>query len=252
MASDPALPRGGKAPSLAYARLLAIAASIVAGLAAFGLGEAFYERIAPRAVKQTMRNLEVVLPSEETELAAAAQNGGLTFGLMGASLGLIFGLAGGIAGRRTKGEAAAAGVAGLVLGAVVGAAIPLALLTPYAQFMRDHDYDDLLAPMGMHTAIWGPIGAAAGLAFGIGLGTGHRLRSSFYGLIGAAVGTAVYEVLGAAIDPMALTSAPISKTWTTRLLARVLVALCVGLTLALSIAPPRSEDVGGQRPADPS
>jgi len=248
MASDPALPSGGNAPNLAYARRLALAASIVAGLGAFGLGEVFHDWIAPRAVKQTMRSLDVVLPTEETEKAAAVQNGGLTFGLMGGSLGLIFGLAGGIAGRRTKNQTVVAGVAGLVLGAVVGAAIPLALLAPYARFMHGHDYDDLLAPMGMHAAIWGPIGAAAGLAFGIGLGKGHRLRSLLYGLIGAVTGTAVYEVLGAAIDPMALTSAPISKTWTTRLLARLLVALGVGLTLALSIAPSRGEDVVEPKP----
>ena len=107
-----------------------------------------------------------------------------------------------------------------------------------------------MSPTG--SLIWFLLGAAAGLAFGVGLGTGHRLRSLFYGLVGAVAGAALYEVLGAAIDPMALTSAPISKTWTSRLLARLLVAACVGLMLALSIAPPRGGGAGEPTPADPS
>ena len=70
----------------------------------------------------------------------------------------------------------------------------------------------------MHAMIWGSLVRIGGLAFGIGLGHGHRVRLLFLALVAACLGTAAYEVIGALLDPLALTSDPISKTWTTRLL----------------------------------
>jgi hypothetical protein len=103
----------------------------------------------------------------------------------------------------------------------------------------------------MHEILWGPLGAIAGLAFGIGLGPGYRLRSLLYALVGACMGTALYEVIGAALDPLALTSDPVSKTLRTRLLARMLVALAVGMAIALSVrsSRPIRENVVTPNPA---
>jgi hypothetical protein len=137
---------------------------------------------------------------------------------------------------------------GLVLGAVLGACLPLLVVVPYFQFQKVRNSDDLLVPLGMHALMWGTLGAVGGLAFAIGLGPGHRLRSLLFALVGACVGTAVYEVIGAAVDPLALTSDPVSKTWRTRLMARLLVAIAVGATISLSLPSSRR----APRTAEPS
>jgi hypothetical protein len=86
----------------------------------------------------------------------------------------------------------------------------------------------------MHATIWGSLGAVGGLAFGLGLGSERRLRLIFVALLGACLGTALYEVLGVMIDPLADTSDLISRTWRTRLIARLLVALGAGAAIGLS------------------
>jgi hypothetical protein len=92
----------------------------------------------------------------------------------------------------------------------------------------------LLVPLVMHATIWGSLGAVGGLAFGLGLGSERRLRLIFVALLGACLGAALYEVLGAMIDPLADTSDLISRTWRTRLIARLLVALGAAAAIGLS------------------
>ncbi len=89
----------------------------------------------------------------------------------------------------------------------------------------------------MHAGIWGTLGAIGGLAFAIGLGSTHRLRLVLLGLTGACLATAIYEVLGAVLDADALTTDPISKTWFTRMTARMLVALGTAAAISLSQFP---------------
>jgi hypothetical protein len=72
------------------------------------------------------------------------------------------------------------------------------------------------------------------LAFSIGLRSRHHGRIIFLGLVGACLGAALYEVIGAMIDPLAETSDPISGTWPTRLIARVLVAMGAGGAISLA------------------
>jgi hypothetical protein len=78
----------------------------------------------------------------------------------------------------------------------------------------------------MHGLIWGLAGAVAGLAFAIGLGQprlGGRLVLA--GFAGAALGAIASESIGAGFFPFAETDEPISETWPTRLMARLLVAV---------------------------
>src|SRR5262245_55564488 len=194
--------KGGRS-GLFHPRALAIMAGLLCGLAAFGLGEAFYGWFPPKAVPQMLSGAQVMLPSVETIAVADARNSALSFAFLGGGLGLFFGLAGGL-GRRSGRWAVTAGLIGLVLGAILGACLPLLLVVPYIRMQDTRNSDDLLVPMGMHAALWGPLGAVAGLAFGIGLGPGHRLRPLIFALVGACLGTAVFEVVGAAIDPLAV------------------------------------------------
>ena len=224
----------GENGGLFHPGLLALAAAVIAGLATFGLGEVFYGWFPPEGVPQMLGGAAVTTPTVETTIVADTRNSALSFALLGGCLGLALGLAGGMA-RRSRRAALTAGLIGLIGGAVLGAVLPLVLVGPYIRLQHFRNSDDLLYPLGMHSLLWGTLGAVGGLAFGIGLGRGHLLRSLVFALVGACVGTAIYEVIGAAIDPLALTSDPISKSWWTRLMARLLVTVGVGMAICLSL-----------------
>jgi hypothetical protein len=183
---------------------------------------------------------EVMRPTVHTIAVADSRNAAVAFACLGSALGFFLGLAGGIAGRSYK-RAWRAAATGSFLGAVVGVALPLALVVPYNRLQRWLPSEELIVSLAMHALFWGALGAVAGLAFSIGLGTTRRWRWALFGLVGACLGAAVFEIVGAAIDPLALTSEPISTTWSTRLLARLLVGFGTGASLGLASVSSRKD-----------
>jgi hypothetical protein len=224
-----------------YASLVIGAAGLLAGLIAFGLGEMTYGYFAPEDVPQAVGGGQVLRPTLETQAVASARNSALTFGSMGVVLGLVLGLAGGLS-RRSIGAGARAGAIGLFLGVILGVALPMVLVVPFHRMQNLRDSDDLLVPLGMHLVLWGPLGAIGGLAFGLGRGaTGRTLLAlSVGGLAGAVVGTIVYEVIAPAIPPLTVTTDPISGTWPTRLLARLLVPVGTAMAIILADRAPKA------------
>jgi len=86
------------------------------------------------------------------------------------------------------------------------------------------------------------VGAAGGLAFGIGLGGRDRwVKSLVGGLLGAALGTVAYEVIGAVAFPTDKTELPISLSPRTRAMLHLLVAVmaATGSALALGLSSTR-------------
>jgi len=230
-------PSSDAPPGLSWRPLLTIvAAGLLAGLLDFGLGEMTYEFFLPEVVAQPLGGAVSMRPTLETVARADSRNSSLTFGGMGGLLGLILGLVGGLM-RRSIASAAKAGLVGLVLGASLGAVLPLVLIEPYRRMQVVRNSDDLFVPIGMHALLWGPLGAIAGLAYGIGRGRrGRALANLVGGLLGAVLATMVYDVVGAAVAPLGGTSDAISKTWATRLLARLLVPIGSALGIALGDA----------------
>jgi hypothetical protein len=220
-------------PVLFYPRSLALIAGLVSGVLAFGLGKAAHDSFPPELVPKMLSGSEVLKPTLETLSIAEAKNAELVFAILGGALGLLLGAAGGLASRSVS-RAVKAATTGLIGGVAVGTLLPLALLVPYSRLQEWRYSDDLLVPLLMHALFWGALGAVGGLAFAIGLGSRHRLRLAFVALLGACLGTAIFEVLGATLDLMASTTDPISKTWLTRLIARVLVAM--GTSAAISVS----------------
>jgi hypothetical protein len=216
--------------------LIAIAAAgLLAGFGAFGLGELAYGRFSPELVAQTLGGNQVMRPTLETKAASDARNAAVAFGSLGGLLGLFLGLAGGLE-RRSIGSAARAGFVGLVLGATAGAVLPLLAVVLYYRILAERTGDNLLISVGLHATLWGTLGAVAGLAFGIGRGRPSRtLRLVIGGLAGAVVGTIVYDAIGAVAAPLAGTADAISATWSTRLLARLLVAIGAAVAIDLTI-----------------
>jgi hypothetical protein len=104
----------------------------------------------------------------------------------------------------------------------------------------------------MHLGLWVLLGAAAGLAFGIGRTEPRRWGITLVGgAIGAAMGTLLYEVLGAFLFPLAETSKPISEAWQTRLMAFLLVALATAAGILAFAEAPKDRPRKSPHPAVP-
>ncbi len=237
-----AFPDGGQVPHN-QVRWLVMLGALLAGLVAFGLGEMIYKIIPAEKVPQSvmMTNLKVTLPTRATEDAAAARNGALSFGLLGLCLGSALGIAGGLA-RRSAPAATRGGLLGAVLGLALGVGLSLGLLPLFLSQQDRYSDDDLIVlivSLVMHALIWGLLGACAGLAFAVG-SEKPRLwhRAAIAGFFGAVVGTVVFELAGGLFFPLAATHQPISETWPTRLMARLLVALgTAGVVISVLVKP---------------
>jgi hypothetical protein len=211
-----------------------LAASTLAGLCAFGLGEVSPRLFPPSTYFAPEIRARPSLLAQEilrrsllfSDRAAAAANGG-----MGLLLGLALGAAGGLA-RRSSRAAIAAGFTGMVLGGIAGAATSYLVLPHYnaARIATIDDDQNVDLGLGLLTrgAIWLTIGAAAGVALGLGLGGGPPVaRAVFGGIPGAGIATVIHEFGGALVFPLAETFRPLAVTPTARLTDHLLIALCV-------------------------
>ena len=226
------------------ARWLVALAGLIAGLAAFGIGEATYKLIPAQKVKINTMGIILQAATAETQSVANVRNAALAFGVLGACLGGCLGVAGGLA-RRSAVAAAGAGLLGLLLGAGLCAGVSLATVKPFTEALIVNSDYDIIISMSMHGLLWGLAGAAAGLAFAVGLGGGGRLvlLAPVAGFIGAVLGAIAFDLVGAGLFSQAETGEPISTTWTSRLVARLLVALATaaGVILILPAARPAGE-----------
>ena len=145
--------RGASEERLGRTRGLLAVGGLLAGLLAFGVGEAVYDLIPAASMTQHALGLTRVTPTLATEIVAAVRNGALAFGVLGLFLGGCLGLAGGLA--RRSWFAVAAGGLGSVLGFAAGVGASLALL-PFCIASRIRYPDnELVISFLMHGAIWG-------------------------------------------------------------------------------------------------
>lgn len=212
--------------------------ALLAGIAAWLVGERTMEYARPS--KAAAENYRDTTQLNIEMIRVGAINGALTFGVLGALLGLTMGLGGGLSRGSVK-SAMSGAIAGLILGAAAGA-LPSLVVMPWQWRHRNDDPAslELLVPMLMHFALWGAVGLAAGLAFGIGSSGARPFRlfeAALAGLVGAMLGTLVFEIAGATLFPFDRTTNPFSDTSSTRLLARLCVAGFVALGLTRAIRP---------------
>jgi hypothetical protein len=211
---------------------------IIAGLAAFVIGEATSELIPPDTVKFDFFGAARAQITRDTA-RVVTRMAALAFGVLGVCLGGCLGIAGGLA-RRSASGCVSGGLFGAVLGGILGAGGALALL-PFSMEMRvQHPNNDLIIGILLHSIIWGPLGAAAGLAFAIGLGQPRLIgRALVAGFAGAVVGAVAYDLIASFAFPLAKTDSAISLTWTSRLLARLTVCALTAAVVALVLPAPR-------------
>jgi hypothetical protein len=224
---------------------MALVAGLLAGVAALLAGEAILEAYRADLNPKMQRGMDAQVGRRFASAHLASASG--TYATLGAIVGVSLGLAGGLA-RRSASAGVRAALLGCVVGSVAGVSTSLLVLP---NFFKHHDPQstDLVSPMMTLGSICSSIGAAGGLAFGIGLGGRHRwVKSLVGGLLGAALATVAYEVIGAIAFATDKTELPISQTPTTRAMLHVLVAvltaagsaLALGLSQKQEAAPPAS------------
>ena len=215
---------------------LALSAGFVAGMAAWGLGEA---TLIPEAGFQSKNEKRFV-----SQTVAGFRNGSICFGALGAAMGLGLGMTGGLA-RRSTVRAVIAGTTGLTLGGAAGVALTQLMLPVYYEHSRS---SDITYSLIVHGGIWAGVAATAGLAFAIGwVGWRGVLRGVLGAVAGALVATVVHEIAGGILFPLASTDRPISQTWETRLMARLLVSMLAAAGVVLCSEP--APEVAGGSPA---
>lgn len=202
----------------------ALTAGMVAGVLAWLGGEAVFERVPWPEPTGPFKSFT---DEERLQVARADLiNAALAFGILGALLGMALGLAGGLVRRRARSAIVAAGV-GLVVGGVVAVGATAAVMPVHRGLLQAVEADDLRLALGTHIALWATVGAAGGLAWGLGLGPGDRARvarATLGGLLGAVAGSVLLNLVGSLLFPLDATHRVLSASWRTRLLARLLVA----------------------------
>jgi hypothetical protein len=204
--------------------MLALLAGLIAGVGAWGIGEATHVQEA--SFHSDKEKIDVPVSVSGT------QNALYSYSALGAVLGLILGLTGGFIGRSIL-KGIAGGILGLILGAAAGGGLSLLILPVY---YSQPPGNDLVYSLLTHGSIWLAVGAAAGVAYGVGRGGGGAaiFRGLVIGASAALIATVVYEFGGGIFFPLALTDRPVSHTSESRLVARLLVTVLVASAVILA------------------
>jgi hypothetical protein len=227
--SGPTLQATETTPRAGWLVGTALAAGVLAGVLAWAIGERVQGTFVPPSTATNMAGQTIRRISFQDQAVADTKNATLAFAALGGVLGLVLGAAGGIV-RKSFSGAVAGVVSGFVLGCGFTAGATWGLLPFYfraLEFSQEAMSHELLLPLLIHCGIW----AAAGLAGGVGLAIGagaswiRLCNSALGGLVGAALGAVVYELVGALVLPGDRTSEPVATTWQGRFLARFLVAV---------------------------
>jgi hypothetical protein len=228
----------------------ALGAGLVAGVASWLIGELVRETFKPPLQTQVMMGQVIKKAKFEDQSAADFRNATLAFTILGGLMGAALGMAGGLAGKSPAAGPIAAAV-GVLVGSLFAAGASLGFLPLYFRALdvsQEALSHDLVLPLVVHAGIWAACGLAGGVAFGFGLRAGatHIAKCGIGGLIGAALGAAIYELIGAMVFPAAVTTRPLSLSWSTRLMARLLVAILAAVMAAVFVS-----SAGGSANSDP-
>jgi hypothetical protein len=208
----------------------ALVVALVAGVVAWSLGD-------------RIRVAEIVDEDDfwggaELSVKLATQNGVVSYAILGAILSLALGMTASLLnGRRSIFRSFFASLTGVVLGACGGAATSYALMPPYYGHL---DTADMTLSILIHLGIWTAVGAASGVAFGVGWGGRDVfVRCLVGGIIGAALGTMLFDIPGV-FFPFAHTERPLAEGAGIRLAGYTVLCVCVTVgTVVVASQKPR-------------
>ncbi len=219
--------------------MLAMSLAVASAILTWILGETGLLTIKAAKISYSMMGTPAVGETGETRAVAEVRTTALTYGTLGGLLGLALGLSGSVSAVR-RGSIWMAPIVGLIAGIAAGSLASLLLLRLYERWVVDN-LEEILRSTILHCALWGPLSATAGLAFGLGLGGWKTARRTIWTSLGCVVLFVVgYELIGAFALPLAETSGPVPGTWYARLFADVGVACftAVGALLYVPIPAP--------------
>ena len=217
---------------------LALAAGLFAGVISWGVEEVqlryfgvTYRLTREQRVSRSAGDQAI----KQEKITVTTRTAMISYGALGGLLGLGLGLVGGRA-RRSLARGVSAGGLGLVLGGAAGSALSWKLVPYYLHALaaeREALADDIALPFLIHLGLWVGVGVAGGLALGLGMGSWSRgALAVLGGAVGAALGTALYEFVGAVAFSGAETNLPIALGVGPRLLAHLGVAVLAALGAA--------------------
>jgi len=208
-----------------------VAASLLAGVLAWAVGETTYNHFRPSAKAQQNRFEFAALNREENQ--ASQKNAAVAYGTFGALLGLLLGAAGGLS-RESGSALSTASLTGLAVGGVGAALAAYGMARVVSRFYSDVDPSLMLSVL-VRGSIAAVLGLAAGLALGLGrFGRAGVIRPLIGGLVGGVLGIVAFEVLYAVAFPFDRNDNPIPGSSLARLSLYVLTALgaAVGSVIA--------------------
>jgi len=232
-------PKGAAAVPRRCSAWVVIVAALAAGLLAWLAGESIFGKVLPKKVPTPTMGQMIMATSAATEQAATAATALRHNGAFGLLLGLALGAAGGLAGG---GRSPRGALLGAVVGAGAGAVVAFLGAVLFFRF-RYAFVDELIPSFLYHGATGAAIGAAAGLGLACGCGAGRHavVRAILGGAIGALLGTVAYEIVGSVLLANSDAGEPVPGTAAARLVARLLVAVAVGLGILAAL------NAGGRR-----
>ena len=227
---------------------LTITAAIAAGLLAWLIGETKPMWAVPASRPQMTMGTLGMIPTTETIQVAEVATAARLHGVFGAFLGLAMGVAGGLASRSPR-RAMRAGLLGMACAAAVGIAAPYAVIPLFNRF-RDSFPEELVGSILMHGLIWASLGvtAAFALAFGQGGGSGRLGHILWGGLLGALVGTVIFDMTGAVFSANDHTGEPVSTSSASRLAARLIISVSVAIAASLGARKGRPWEINADTP----
>jgi hypothetical protein len=217
---------------------LVLAAGMLAGLAAGIAGELCVSAFRPRRHAVNSEGVAPRVIQRRAEAAADAKNAGLAFAILGAASGAALGAAGGFlrGSNRAAGRAAVLGLAAGALGGVGASAIALPAYNAYKLGHPDEASASLTLALLVQAGVGSVIGAAAGLAFGRGLGVrGVPWQAIAGGIVGAVLGATAVVMLGAMTFPEGDITRFMSTDRRARVLAKLAVAILVAVGTGFSV-----------------
>jgi hypothetical protein len=252
--------RGGPRASDVRLWALALAGGLLAGLVAWGAGEANYGRFQSTFVKppgwDKMNGYEKDAYRSTDEIrqrpSVESKNVALAFGGLGAALGVALGLAGGLARGSVPG-ALNGGAAGAVAGVIATAGASAAAVPVFYRWV-DPDMG-LAVPALTHLALFAAVGVGGGLGLGLGLGgRGDVPRGLLGGLLGGVAGAVAYELAVAlafadmrVYDPIPKDLSPEQRMVVPRLVMHLSAALSVAILAAACARAGKGETSGASK-----
>jgi hypothetical protein len=211
---------------------MVLVAVLAAGLLSWAGIEATRGLIRPQVFQKQMPDGSTVVDATlDSKKSADMKDVALASGIQGGALALVLAVLGGLVGR-SPGRGLAVGLCAMVAGAAAGAAAGYRL---FPIIFRDHvpDPNDLLTPLLVQAGIWIAIGAVAGLALGLGLGSVRRVPDALWGsVLGGFLAAGLYRLLYGMLSPASSPTVLVALDPTNRLLAAFCLAGLVSVGAA--------------------